>query len=346
MNINDFKVEFDIIFENELKMLISDSNSRLKLHPSTDYLKYLLTIGSNGKRIRPYNTALTYSIYSGKNWHDIKNTLIGIELIHLMALIHDDIMDASDTRHGATSVHKYIEQDLDSKTNKETAKQISQSIAILLGDLVFSWAYKEFSKCNQTQESWNIIHLLTEEVIIGQMIDVYDPIDKSVTMINAENKMLLKTARYTFTHPLMLGAILAKGEIKDFSWITDFGDSVGLLFQMQDDIFDFTKDVVTLKKNPLGDMKNGVHTMISIYIDENATMEENETWAKWFGNKNINNQEEINLFLKHTGAFNFAENFIKQKESIALDAISKSNLKKEYLEKIINLLSIVTKRKY
>jgi len=346
MNIKDFKIEFDNIFEIELKNLLLESSSKLQLHQTNDYLNYIFNIASSGKRIRPYNTALTYTIYSGKNWHNIKNTLIGVELIHLMALIHDDIMDNSETRHGITTMHKFVEQDLDSKTNKEIGKHTSQSLAILIGDIVFAWAYKEFSKDNQTKDSWEVIHTLVEEVILGQMMDVYNPIEKSTTTNDVENKMLLKTARYTFTHPLMLGAILAETDKNDLSWVTDFGDSVGLLFQIQDDIFDFTKDVATLKKNPLGDIKNGIHTLLSVYINDNANEEEKITWSKWFGNKDTNNQDELNLFLKSTGAFDFAENYIKQKESIALEAITKSSLKDEDVEKIKSLLSIVTNRKY
>jgi geranylgeranyl diphosphate synthase type I len=346
LQINDFKAEFDLFFNEQLNNLLLQAKERRGLQSIEKYIDHIKTIGHSGKRIRPYNTALTYTIYSGKDWHDIKNTLMGIELIHLMALIHDDIMDDSETRHGVVSAHKFIEQDLDPKVSTGIAKHTSQSLAILLGDIVFAWAYKEFSSDDQTKESWSVINTLVEEVILGQMMDVYNPIEKSTTMKAVENKMLLKTARYTFTHPLLLGAVLAQTDKNQISWIKDFGDAVGLLFQMQDDVFDFTKDVATLKKNPLGDIKNGVHTMLSVYINENANDEDKEKWSAWFGNKDTNNQDELNLFLKSTGAFDFAEEYIKQKESIALEAISNSNLKNEDSEKIKSLLSIVTNRKY
>lgn len=346
LSINDFKAEFDLFFNEQLNNLLLQAKSRPGLQNIEKYIDHIKTIGHSGKRIRPYNTALTYTIYSGKDWHDIKNTLVGIELIHLMALIHDDIMDDSETRHGVISAHKFIEQELDSKVSSGIAKHTSQSLAILLGDIVFAWAYKEFSNDEQTKDSWSVIHTLVEEVILGQMMDVYNPIEKSATMNAVENKMLLKTARYTFTYPLILGAVLSGINNKDTTWIKDFGDAVGLLFQMQDDVFDFTKDVATLKKNPLGDIKNGVHTMLSVYINENATNEDIKKWSTWFGNKNTNNQDELNLFLKSTGAFDFAEDYIKQKEIMALEAISNSNLKNEDAEKIKSLISMITSRKY
>lgn len=346
MKIEDFKNDFDAIFLQELSFFIEKVKKNLASENINIYIEYIKNLASNGKRIRPYNAALIYNIYSNKDWHNIKNTLIGIELIHLMALIHDDVMDNSDTRHGVLSAHSYIEKDLHDKIDEHTADHTSRSIAVLLGDLVFSWAYTEFSKDNHTEESWGLIHSLVEEVVVGQMMDVYNPITKITTTIEIERKMLLKTARYTFTRPFLIGASCAQANKERTSWITTFGDSLGLLFQMQDDIFDITKDVTTLKKDPLGDMKNGIHTLLSTYVTDHVNKEESKLWATWFGNKKINNQEEIKLFLTSIGAFTFAEEYMNQKEKEALKALSLSDLPTEDIEKMKTLLSIITKRKY
>lgn len=345
-SISEFKEEFDNIFINELKRLLNNSENYTKLHPVKDYIEYIVTIASSGKRVRPYNTALTYTIYSKEDWHKVQNTLIGVELIHLMALIHDDIMDNSSTRHGVMSMHKYIGKDLLEKNKDDTEEQTSKSLAILVGDIVFSWAYMEFSKDKQTTESWNIIHSLMEEVIIGQMMDVYNNFGIDSNMDEVENKMVLKTANYTFTNPLLLGMVLAGFKKEDGLWVNDFGRSMGLIFQMQDDVFDFTKDTKTLKKNPLGDIKNGTNTLISMHVMQNAKETEKKIWSQWFGNKDLNNQEEIIKFLESVGVWDFTENYIKQKETIALDAVSKSGLKDEDMDKIKKLLSTVTNRKY
>ena len=346
LNMQDFKQEFDNIFTEELGKLIQGSNNILQPHKIHVYIEYLLKIASNGKRIRPYNAALTYSIYSGKSWHNIKNTLIGIELVHLMALIHDDIMDNSETRHGIVSTHSFIKNDLKNKVPEDEVNNTGQSLAILLGDLVFAWAFAKFSEDNQSKESWTVINSVVEEVMLGQMMDVYNPNAENVSIEIIERKMLLKTARYTFTRPLLLGAVLSGTEKEKTSWIQNFGDSAGLLFQMQDDIFDITKDVTTLKKDPLGDIKNGTHTLISTYVIQNTNEESKEIWNKWFGNKQINNQEEIKQFVSSTGALDFAENYINQKESSALGSIDESSLDENSKIKIKSLLQEITKRRY
>ena len=344
--IKDFKQQFDEIFIQKIDELIETSNQNVDSHVIKKYTEYIRTIAANGKRIRPYNTALTFTIYSGRDWREIQNTLIGVELIHLMALIHDDIMDNSNTRHGVSSVHTYIQNDLLSTTNESIADHTSRSLAILLGDLVFAWAYSKFSEDTPTKESWGIIHSLLKEVIVGQMMDVYNPIEKSETMKQIENKMLLKTARYTFTRPMQLGIACAQSTNDTTAWVNNFGDSVGLLFQMQDDIFDITKDSKTLKKDPLGDVKNGVHTLLSAYVVEHATNEEIKTWSIWFGNNEVNNQEEIQSFLDSVGALAFAQKFIDQKESEALTALAESKLETTDIEMIKALLSAITHRNY
>ena len=344
--INDFKHEFDGIFIQELNNLIQTTEQNVKSHAIKRYTDYIRTIAANGKRIRPYNSALTFTIYSGRDWREIKNTLVGVELVHLMALIHDDIMDNSHTRHGVLSMHSYVKDDLLKLVNAPVAEHTSRSLAILLGDLVFAWAYAKFSEDTQTKESWNIINALLQEVIIGQMMDVYNPIEKKETMEQIENKMLLKTARYTFTRPLQLGTACAGSTSNKTSWVNNFGDSAGLLFQMQDDVFDITKDAQTLKKDPLGDVKNGIHTLMSVYVAEHATEDEIKKWSTWFGNSEINNQNEIQSFLDSVGAFAFAQKFIDQKEAEALTALSESGLSTTDTDTIKALLSAITHRKY
>ena len=243
-------------------------------------------------------------------------------------------------------MHTYIQNDLLTVADQPTADHTSRSLAILLGDLVFAWAYAKFSEDTPTKESWGIIHSLLQEVIVGQMMDVYNPIERKETMVQIENKMLLKTARYTFTRPLQLGVACAQSTRTETSWVNHFGDSVGLLFQMQDDIFDITKDAETLKKDPLGDIKNGIHTLLSAYVAEHATKQEAETWSTWFGNKNSGNQQEIRLFLENIGALAFAQKFIDQKEQMALHALSESGLSETDIETIKALLSAITHRKY
>jgi len=344
MDIKDFKNDFDTIFLEELQGLIDEASSTLGSHTTEIYIKYINDLAKHGKRIRPYNAALIYTMYSGKNWVDIKNVLFGLEIIHLMALVHDDVMDNSDKRHGSMSMHNYIKDDLLKKSIEVDPTHVSNSLAILVGDLLFAWAYREFNKQNPSQESWSVINKLVEEVILGQALDVYNPIESETTQEAIIKKMLLKTARYTFTRPLQLGLTCANIKIEDAVWIKDFGDSLGILFQIQDDVFDITEDFETIKKEPLSDIKNGIHTVVSTYVMENENKDNKELWLSWFGNKRINNQEEIKEFLRKNGALSFANKYITEEREKAEKAIEMSGLGEDKRNLMRNLLAMIMKR--
>lgn len=345
MNIIDFKKEFDAIFLNELDKLIEEAVSRIHNHHISYYIKYIRILAAKGKRIRPYNTALFYTLYSDKHWLDIKNILFGLELIHLMALMHDDVMDQSEKRHGVSSMHSYIETDL-TKTRTVDKKQTSNSTAILMGDLLFGWAYKEFNSKNLSKESWDIIHILVEEVILGQTLDIYNQTEISTATEDVIQKMTLKTARYTFTRPLQLGVISAGFNIGNESWISDFGDAIGLIFQTQDDIFDIIENFDTIQKEPLGDIKIGIHTIISTYIDEHGTEGAKKIWSQWFRNKELPDQKEIIEFLTDRGALTYAKNFIDNEKSRAEKAIATSSLNMDKKNHVMNLLSMILIRNH
>ena len=346
MDIKNFKTNFDILFFEELEKLITEAVAILGTHPADAYITYIHELAQHGKRIRPYNAALIYTIYSHKDWRDIKHALFGLEIIHLMALVHDDVMDNSDKRHGTLSMHGYIKDDLMQKSTAVDQIQTSNSLAILVGDLLFAWAYKEFNKQHLSQESWDIVHMLVEEVILGQTLDVYNPVEPSTTNEAIIKKMLLKTARYTFTRPLQLGLTCAFIKTTDASWIEDFGDSLGTLFQIQDDIFDIVGSYDTIKKEPLGDIKNGIHTLISTHVAQHTPLEDKEIWHHWFGNTTIPPQREIVEFLEKNGALEFARSYITTEQQKSERAIETSALQENSKTQIKNLLTMITKRNH
>lgn len=344
MNIQEFKSEFDTLFIQEITRLATHANSIVDGHITITYFDHLIELASHGKRIRPYNVALAYSTYNNTTWYEIKDVLIGVELLHLMCLVHDDIMDVSDTRHGVFSMHRFIQTKIPQISDKTLATQVSNSEAVLIGDLIFGWAYMSFTKATLSQASWNIVHELVNEVVLGQMLDVHTPIETSLSDTLIERKMLLKTARYTFTRPLLLGALCAGKKEEEVDWLQQYGDQAGLLFQMQDDVLDIMGDVTGIKKEPLGDIKNKVHTLISNHVTKHATEAELTQWQLWFGNHELNNQKEIIDFIEQVGGFTFANNYIRNKLEQARTAVVHSGLSEEKQQQFISLLEKISNR--
>ena len=346
MDIKIFKNEFDVVFAEALNSFVKGAKSRTDNPFILDSIDHILPLSVSGKRIRPYNVALAYSVYSGKSWKNITHLLVGIELIHMMALIHDDIMDNADTRHGVQTAHEYTKRNIDSTSSKIFIEHTSRSQAILVGDMVFGWAYKSISKEKLSDQSWDVVNELVEEVIVGQMMDIMTPLENTTTMNSVEKKMLLKTARYTFSRPLVLGALCAGKNMEDILWLQKFGDALGLMFQAQDDLLDITASISLLQKSTLGDIKNGVHTIVSVYVSDNVNDEQKKIWDGWFGKNNDLNPVEVNKFLNDIGAIEYVENYISVKRNTAVDSLDIADIYDEHKDNFRKIIEMLSHRKY
>jgi geranylgeranyl diphosphate synthase type I len=255
-------------------------------------------------------------------------------------------MDNADTRHGVQTAHEYTKRNIDSSSSEIFIEHTSRSQAILVGDMVFGWAYKSISKERLSDHSWDVVHELVEEVIVGQMMDIMTPLENTTSMNSVEKKMLLKTARYTFTRPLVLGALCAGKSMEDIVWLQEFGDSLGLMFQAQDDLLDITASISLLQKSTLGDIKNGVHTIVSVYVSNNANEEQKKIWDGWFGKNTDLNPAEVSEFLSDIGAIEYVENYISEKRSAAVDSLGKADISDEHKGNFRKIIEMLSHRKY
>ncbi|MDZ4228590.1 MAG: polyprenyl synthetase family protein, partial [Candidatus Levybacteria bacterium] len=240
MNLQEFKKEFDIQLKNFLDNKIEQIKSYTKDPHVIDYLNHANLIAlSGGKRVRPFIAYLSYSAFREKNSPANEETikfLISLEIFHLFALIHDDIMDKDKLRHGISTSQFYIENELKRKGNKDS-KHIGISQAILVGDLFFNWAWEIISSNNQKIVS-NFFSEMVEGTISGQMLDIESK-NEDLTQDLMHQINYLKTARYSFIYPLLIGASLAKNLTNDETkFLKELGLSLGIAFQTQDDIFD------------------------------------------------------------------------------------------------------------
>lgn len=147
-------------------------------------------------------------------------SISSLELIQACALIHDDIIDASDSRRGQPTVHRTAEaRHRDNSWNGDSA-HFGESIAILLGDLAFAWADDMFRTSGlsdaaiaRTSNAWRGMRT---EVIGGQLLDVFLESAGSESIELAENVNRFKTAAYTIERPLHIGAAIAGADEKSY----------------------------------------------------------------------------------------------------------------------------------
>ena len=218
-----------------------------------DSASYSLNIG--GKRIRPILMILSYSMYKN-NWKDILPVAAAMEMIHTYSLIHDDLpaMDNDDLRRGMPTNHK----------------KYGEAIAILAGDtllneamsLMMSFALKNGE--NALKAAMEIAEAAGPEGMIGgQVVDIVSE-GKKVSK-DVLNYMHLKKTGELIRASVVVGAMLAGANEDDKNKLNEFGQKLGLVFQIKDDILDVEGNVNKLGKNTLSDENNDKTNFISLY---------------------------------------------------------------------------------
>lgn len=215
-------------------------------------MSYSLNIG--GKRIRPLLMLLTYSLYK-ENYKDIIPIACALEMIHTYSLIHDDLpaMDNDDLRRGNPTNHKVY----------------GEALAILAGDgllnqamnIMFDYAEKNPSSINACSY---ISHMAScDGMIGGQVVDIISE-GKSISeqqlkyMHSKKTGALIKAA-------VLSGAYLAGAPEEDISKFKNYGEKLGLTFQIIDDILDVEGDTKILGKKINSDTQNNKTTFVTLY---------------------------------------------------------------------------------
>ena len=239
---------YSVYFENEIGKYQFPSTPENLYQP----LEYFLQLG--GKRIRPLLTLMASEMFGLPKENAIQASL-AVELFHNFSLIHDDIMDKAPLRRGKQTVHLKWNDD----------------IAILSGDVLLIKAYQALAK----QEARHIPALLdlfnqtAVEVCEGQQLDMdfesrdEVSIEEYIEMIRLKTSVLLGCA-------LAFGAIVSDASEKDRKLIYEFGQNLGIAFQIQDDILDLYGDPEKFGKQIGGDIIANKKTLLLLKAFELA----------------------------------------------------------------------------
>lgn len=346
---------FKEIFDKQLrKYVLGKIKQTAKIASSTRMQQVIGYVDdfmfSGGKRVRPYLVYLAYKACGGRNDADVIRFAQSHELMQAMALIHDDIMDKGELRHGLPTYHKFV-SGLLSSTNKD---HIGVSQAILIGDLVFSWIYDVLYSVYtsipvaQLQAAQRNVQETIEEVIGGQIIDVDIMVGDNVDQSLLEKKNTYKSGKYTFTRPLLTGALLAGAEKKTAQQLEKIGDVLGKAYQMRDDLL----DVLTNEgeetshyddKTKFSDIQDGQQTYLTQYIYDNGKYAHRLAISRSMGKRLSKSQiEELRQVFKESGAIEYGkqkiEEYLKQAEQMLKKLILPVDSYKQDFSAVIALL--------
>lgn len=279
---------------------------------------------AGGKRIRPLLSVTGWRGAGGEGGESaVIRVAASLEMFHAFALIHDDIMDDSDTRRGRPTIHRTLE----GKPGDKRTKRFGLSAAVLLGDLAFAWSDELLHTAGLTPEQYgSVLPLITEmrtEVMLGQYLDLRatgeltDDVNATL-MVNR-----YKTAKYTVERPLHIGAALTGAGPEIMAACTAYAIPLGEAFQLRDDVLGVYGDVRDTGKSRLDDLRAGKNTTLVALALHACDAAQASRLRTLIGDPLLDEAgaEEVRAVFAATGARNAVERMIDERYGQALRAL-------------------------
>lgn len=281
---------------------------------------------SGGKRLRPsfcYWTAV--GLGTCPKDPQLLRALMGLEFLHSFALIHDDLMDASDTRRGEPSLHRVFERSHEAAELRGSRERFGASGAILVGDLAFAYADLMFADTNRRARL--VYQELKLEVNLGQYLDFVGGY-RDVEIPRAERIALFKSGKYTVERPMHIGAALAGRYSLTQQAISDFAVPLGMAFQLRDDVLGAFGEAAVTKKPVGDDLREGKPTLLVGLTRSLLARDDREVFDQLFGREDASPLEIATMqqLIRSSGALGALERKIDQLFLASMEALERLDL--------------------
>jgi len=272
-----------------------------------------------------------------------------LELLHASALVHDDYMDASDTRRGRPATHRGFAAEHRADGWRGDPEQYGASAAILLGDLLLSWSDELLRRCGLPTErvvaALDVFDRCRSEVITGQFLDVSVQARGAADVDAAMTVLRYKSAKYSVERPLHIGATLAGGTGDQLARLSAVGLPLGEAFQLRDDLLGVFGDPSTTGKPAGDDLVEGKRTVLVALALDSAPPAEGARLDAALGTAlSEPDVAELRRIIDESGAHHQVEQVIDQLVTKATDAISRSELDPQARDVLLELATAATDR--
>ena len=264
-----------------------------------------------------------------------------------ISLIHDDVMDGSDTRRGAPAIHREYEFKHRDRNVEGSSENFGLASAILLGDLALVWANKLLTESGISTQAYKrtspLFDLMKVELMAGQYLDVLEQTMKSESIDRAIKVATYKSGKYSVERPIHFGALLGSGANLDS--YTAYGIPLGQAFQLQDDLLGVFGNSGETGKPSGDDLREGKRTALIATAIHNIS--DINRFNEIFGKANISSDEilELQQMIEKSGAPARIETIIADLTTHALTALDDDAITDEGKNLLRYLANIATTRK-
>ncbi|HET7173181.1 MAG TPA: polyprenyl synthetase family protein [Nocardioidaceae bacterium] len=282
-----------------------------------------------GKGLRPAFTYWGWRAAGGApDPYPIATVAAAIELVHGAALVHDDVMDGSDTRRGRPSAHREFARLADVSASPAAAGRFGPGAAILLGDLLLTWSDQLLRSADLRAADLARAHgyfdRLRTEVMAGQYLDMLAQSSGRVTAAEAMRVVRYKAAKYTVERPLQIGAACADASPALLAALSSYGVPLGEAFQLRDDVLGVFGEPAETGKPAGDDIRGGKPTLLVARALDGASAGQRQALARLLGDPAIDpaGVAAVRRVIRETGALAAVETVIAELTSAALSAVS------------------------
>jgi geranylgeranyl diphosphate synthase type I len=281
-----------------------------------------------------------------------------LELFHAAALVHDDLIDASDTRRGMPSAHRVFEREHRDRNWVGDATRFGISSGILLGDLLLVWSDELFSEAvDQLRDRGNAsaaraeFNRMRTDVTAGQYLDIvaeaaWPQVPDGQALAVAERVIVYKSAKYSIEAPLTIGASLGGASMPQMACLREFGLPLGIAFQLRDDLLGVFGNSDLTGKPAGDDLVEGKRTVLIALARQALPPSARRTVDELLGDPELDDAQVQTLqeTIRASGAIDQVERMIAENVERALDALDGAPLTADARDALSGLADSVSVR--
>jgi len=315
------------------------------LAPVADALADFVLQG--GKRLRPAFAYWGYRGAGGTDSAQLVATLAALEFVQASALIHDDVMDGSDTRRGVPAMHRRFAATHDRQGWQGDPDAFGRAAAILLGDLALVWSDELLHSGGldpaTLARARPVFDQMRTEVTAGQYLDVLGQAVGDVSVGWAGTVARYKSAKYTVERPLLFGAALAGADADLMAAYSGYGLPLGEAFQLRDDLLGVYGDPARTGKPAGDDLREGKRTFLVATALAAADPAQRAALRTGLGDPDAD-VDALGGIIAATGALAATERRIEELAAQALAVLDKADLPAEPRTALTELAGAATRR--
>lgn len=281
-----------------------------------------------------------------------------LEVFHAAALVHDDIMDNSDTRRGLPAAHRLFERLHRDGSWAGNPGDFGQSAALLLGDLLLGWSDELFDRGTALLQQPSVgragraeFNRMRTEVTAGQYLDILEENSwashpDSTALARAHKVIVYKSAKYSVEAPLAIGAALGGASVAQLAALRDFGLPLGVAYQLRDDLLGVFGDPDVTGKPAGDDLREGKRTVLIALAGARLPAHLRTIVDELLGDPDLDAQQVdmIRTVLRDCGAVAEVELIIDHNVELARKAIADAPIAGSARAQLLRLAETVTRR--